>query len=222
MKQQMMTRFKKYLPVDRPDAQACWPWQGTTMANGYGQFIYHGKHYYAHRVSYELFHGEAPGKGFVCHTCDNKLCVNPAHLYLGTPATNLADALERGRFPIGEDAGQAKLSEEQVKDVFTLWNNGKTQEEIADLYGVSGTTIHAIIAGRNWKHVPRPRLRQPPRVHVWGSKHPNSKLTDDKVREIRRLHAAGGYTFAALARRYGVSLSLVSKIVKRKTWRHVE
>lgn len=74
-----------------PDA--CWPWQGELNDNGYGRLRFGGKMEVAHRVAYELTHGAIPAVRFVCHSCDNPPCCNPAHLWVGTAIDNLRDCV---------------------------------------------------------------------------------------------------------------------------------
>jgi hypothetical protein len=137
--------------VDKSGGQgACWNWIASRKPRGYGQFHYQGKMNRAHRLAWILTNGE-PGKLEVCHSCDNKLCCNPAHLWLGTHQDNMADCKAKDRHCRG-DRGRAKLTEEQAREVLRL--KGKANAgDLADKYGVGNGAIQAIWRGDAWMHI---------------------------------------------------------------------
>jgi len=126
---------------------SCWRWTGTQNGDGYGYFLLSslpGKQVLAHRFSYELEKG-AIGRGLqVMHSCDNRLCVNPAHLSLGTNSDNIADAVKKGR-------KVNKLTREQADEIRARYADGETQASIAADFSVSQMTVSLIV--RNKFHV---------------------------------------------------------------------
>ena len=81
-------------------SETCWRWTGAKTPKGYGQIKLAGRREGAHRVAWYLAHGEWPGVQMVCHACDNPLCVNPDHLFLGDAKANAADKVAKGRCPM--------------------------------------------------------------------------------------------------------------------------
>ncbi len=155
----LQERFDEKYQIVEPGG--CWVWTGAMDKKGYGAFSYKGQNSKAHRVSWEIHHGPIPrGKGYhgtcVCHTCDNRLCVNPAHLFLGTMADNQRDMVEKGRCHSygkpGEANGYSKLTQLQVKKIRRLGGN-VFQREIARRFGVSQTQIQRILSREAWPHV---------------------------------------------------------------------
>lgn len=130
----------------------CWEWFGSHLSNGYGvcRALMSGRCILAHRLSYMLYKGDIPDRFCVCHKCDNRKCVNPNHLFLGTRADNHRDAVSKNRNSRGEKHGLAKLTEMQVRRILALEDS---QQEIASKFNVSCRTIRRIKNGEGWKHI---------------------------------------------------------------------
>lgn len=138
----------------------CWEWNGFITPYGYGVFSFLGKQEQAHRASYRLYVEEIPDGLFVCHHCDNRRCVNPAHFFIGTQADNLGDARIKGRWKgrkpniFGEAHHKAKLKIPQVIEIRRLCDGRlKTQKEIAKEFGISHNMVSLIGRRQNWKSV---------------------------------------------------------------------
>jgi hypothetical protein len=140
-----------WLKVDKRGPDECWPWLASGNVRGYGQFgLLPAGIFSAHRVAYYLATGKQPGPLCACHTCDNPSCCNPAHLFLGTDADNVADKVAKGRCAAGVNHGRAKLTEEQVLEIRAV---NETQVVIAAKYGVSRGLVSRVRSRRNWKHI---------------------------------------------------------------------
>jgi len=154
MTKPLLDRFNaKYTKSD-----GCWHWTGAKTGRGYGSMRVGHKSTGAHRISYELFKGPI-GDLHVCHTCDNPLCVNPDHLWLGTNADNVADREAKGRMKspvIGKKGSTnpfSKLTEAEIPKIRKLRNDGMTAKVIAAEFGVSESAIDNVIYGNAWTHV---------------------------------------------------------------------
>lgn len=136
---------QKFWPyVNKTDG--CWRWVGEIngrIGNRYGRVRHHRNGFLkAHRVSYQLHYGEIPDGRCVLHRCDNNLCVNPDHLFLGTSAENNHDRHRKGRDYI-------KHSSLLVEEMFRLRNLGFNGVEISELIDVPKSTVHEILGGRS-------------------------------------------------------------------------
>jgi len=135
--------------VDKSDG--CWKWKGhlskasMSKGGGYGRLLSGGRQVLAHRSSFQIHFGEIPEGMNVCHTCDNRACVNPKHLFLGTQSDNLIDALKKGRAP------NTKLTEPDVLKIKQC--EGMFLREIADKFDVSISQVWNIRSGNHWSHV---------------------------------------------------------------------
>lgn len=133
----------------------CWEWQGGSLSNGYGCVMYQGKVRRTHRLAYILTYGEIDPQLLVCHTCDNRKCCRPDHLFLGTHQDNYDDMIAKGRHKSspGVKNHNAKLNDDKVRIARQLYRNGHQQTAIARLFGVDKTTIHDVVHNRIWAHV---------------------------------------------------------------------
>lgn len=137
--------------------ETCWLWTAGKDSDEYG-WLYAGQDpiskksfsLSAHRYSYELHYGPIPEGMFVCHTCDNPSCVNPAHLFLGTPQDNSLDRNSKGRHEYGVNHWKSKLTEDQVREIRSS-NLGLS--ELGRKYGVSPQAIQKIRKRITWKEV---------------------------------------------------------------------
>jgi len=131
----------------------CWNWQRHRNDKGYGQTFFRGKLWLAHRVAYVRAFGDLPNYVVIRHDCDNRACVNPSHLRLGTQADNIADCVAKGRNQRGETNGHAKLTAAQVIEIRAADWRGVTRRQIGRRYGVSPATISRVLIGSHWKSV---------------------------------------------------------------------
>lgn len=148
----------------------CWEWTGIARNRGYGTVQIQGKVTTTHRKSYELSVGVIPNGMCVLHKCDNKICVNPSHLFIGTFADNNADKMRKGRHKVpygdshpsrlrpermarGVGNAAAKLNDKKVRLIRGMRSSGIHFRNIAKKFGVSSRTIVLITQGKTWKHV---------------------------------------------------------------------
>jgi len=142
--------------VDKRGPDECWPWMGSKLVSGgYGRiFDGESKMLRAHRLSWEIAHGKPVPEGMhVCHTCDNPVCVNPNHLFIGTIADNNADMVEKGRQAKGESLPQSKVTEQDVRDIRRLYEEGWSQGALGRRYDITQPTVYDIVHRISWKHV---------------------------------------------------------------------
>ncbi len=154
--------------VDRGDPGSCWNWLGAQTSSGYGNLTWHGQHVQAHRVAYFLHHGgiglhtnfrqigvARRYRRFVLHRCDNRLCCNPGHLFLGSMRANQLDAYAKGRKTQPQSQHvNAKLTATQVTEIRQLYDAGEMHQiPLARAYGVSQRVISLIVRRESYKDI---------------------------------------------------------------------
>lgn len=152
----IVTRFLALVDPATITRDGCWIWRGGWKGNGYGSFNLNGKTAPAHRAAYILFNHAAPGPLDVCHRCDNRACVNPDHLFLGTRLENMQDCKRKGRIARGdrinarkgEDGPGAKLTWDQVNAIRASEEPSKV---LATRFGVTNDNINRIRRNDTWK-----------------------------------------------------------------------
>lgn len=144
-------RFWEKINIGNEDE--CWEWTASCSSDGYGQ-MWRGKdikgHLSSHRFSWELHNGRIENGFFVLHKCDNKLCVNPNHLFLGTQLDNIRDMDMKGRRvsaqPYGENSGTCKFTDEKIRQIREKYSTGQyLVRELSDEFGVSTSHVSAIV-----------------------------------------------------------------------------
>ena len=130
----------------------CWEWTASKYKDGYGRYWINNKTLRAHRYSYEIHNIPITNDLYVCHTCDNPACVNPAHLFLGTPKDNMDDKVSKGRCQDQKGLKNpfVKLSE---ADILDIRSRKLSSNQYIKKYGISQTHFYAIINRKTWTHI---------------------------------------------------------------------
>lgn len=146
--------------VQKAKPNDCWDWTLSFHDSGYGLFAFSAGpsrqiNIRAHRISYFLKHGHLPKHPLVvCHTCDNRKCVNPRHLFAGTRQMNNQDMVQKSRQAVGVKIFTAKLNPEKVREIRRLSEvEGLNNTQIAGIFGVRNCTIWNVVNRILWRHV---------------------------------------------------------------------
>jgi hypothetical protein len=141
-------QFWAMVDVRGPDD--CWEFTGYRYDRGYGKF----RNTTAHRFAWRFTNGPIPVGLVVCHSCDWPPCCNPTHLFLGTQAENIADAMAKGRHSFGERHPRSRLTEAAVREIRDLYARGDvTIVQLAAKYGLSPEATGHVIRRYSWKRV---------------------------------------------------------------------
>lgn len=156
----------------------CWEWHAAKNSKGYGTIVAGGSVQLAHRVAYELYVGPIPNGYLVCHHCDNPGCVNPEHLFTGTPLDNVRDMLVKGRHrPPRKKFSHAEVI--QLRNGFNPDNHVMT--DLAREYGIAPRTLKDILTGHSYQEVGGKRHKRV--TSYW--------IPDHLKNRVRELHKMG-------------------------------
>ena len=133
--------------VNKLPNNGCWEWQGHKNNDGYGLVTFEGKHQGVHRLVYKLMKGYVPPGLYVCHKCDNPICCNPDHLFIGTPTDNQIDCEIKNRHP------RSKIDFAKALEIRRLFNSGISKKEISTQFNLSLPQICRIMKGECWAEV---------------------------------------------------------------------
>lgn len=146
-KDDLIDRF--WAKVDKKEDNECWEWIGNLQHDGYPRFKITTKVILAHRFSWELHNGDIPNKMLVCHHCDNRKCVNPNHLFLGTHQDNSTDMVLKGRH---RNPTKNKIDKNIADKIRTIYNSRKyTQKELGLMFSLHQSSISLIVTNKEWR-----------------------------------------------------------------------
>lgn len=210
--------------VDKSHPSGCWVWTANRNNKGYGLFRPGGTlpKRLVHRLSYEAFKGAIPRGGLILHSCDNRICVNPDHLQVGTFSDNVADMDARGRRVANPARGEkhrlSKVSDDTVLSLRREYVAGASVVSLAARYGILVNSVSEYVGGRSWTHLNdlAPSLAE---LRAERSRRMKSaaKITMADAEEIRR-RLASGERGIDLAAEFGLSRATISNIKLRQIW----
>jgi hypothetical protein len=202
--------FEKKIKID-PET-GCWNWTGFITDKGYGMFQIGRIQHLAHRLSYRVHKGAIVDWLFVCHSCDNRRCVNPDHLWLGTHTDNMQDMIKKGRGPTGDRHGLRKHPERAARGDR---NGSRLYPERLKRGDEHPSRIDPSRLQSGDDHWSRRTPEKVPR----GDKQPQAKLSWSKVAEIREIYSLGEISQRGLAKMFNVSQVAIGRVIRNEGWK---
>lgn len=198
----------KFLSKSTINSNGCWDWKNVEGQNLYGAFWFGDKGYLpAHRISWEIYNKKIIPNGFIiCHTCDRKNCVNPEHLWIGTPSENVRDAYKKGIIKSGDESPSTKIKHSEYDKIIKLFLEGNFKSEIARIYGVSHYAIRRIL-----------KLVDKQIVNYY-----KTKITAELAKEIIYKYQIENLSSDKLSKQYNIEIQIIRDLVRRKTWKFLE
>ena len=149
----LLDRFWEKVDIRREDE--CWEWQASIdKVTGYGRFNLYGNNEHAQRVSWVIVYGHLDKEFHVLHKCDNRKCVNPKHLFLGTNLDNIQDKISKSRQSKGIERPAHKLNDKKIQRIRSLHKSGMySQSALSKIFGVSDSQISLAVNYKSWRHV---------------------------------------------------------------------
>ena len=216
----------QYKNDETPDFNDCMEWTAGQFheknGNNYGRFYFNKQTLRAHRFNYECFYGTIPSGFVVCHLCDNTLCVNPYHLFIGTNQDNSNDMVNKGRSLRGSKNHNCLIDDSDAIKILKGIETGKylTIDQIFKEYNITIRILRNILNNK------RLNINCPENLRLKilncsrpGSRNGNAKLNEIIVKEIK--NQLQYYTNIELGKMFGVSRSAISDIRSGKRWKHV-
>lgn len=204
----------------------CWEWTAYKDKDGYGKFSINGEMFSAHVLSYGYYYGSIKDRRLLTlHTCDNRGCVNPNHLFLGTNADNVRDMVNKNRQAKGSQHGSAILTEEDVDEILAGIEFGKCKSvsDICQVYSTEYNTINGILRGKNWryhtskKYTDQQLLQLKNKIRIGTG----PKLDETQVKQIK-IMLQQNIPARVIASQFGVVTNTIYDIRSSKYWSQVK
>jgi len=219
--------FERFLEkFEKGGDDECWNWTAVQNGAGYGMIWSPeaGRKVLAHRYSYEAFVGPIRADDLILHSCDNRLCVNPAHLRVGDHKQNVADMDQRGRrvtnTPRGEKNWNTNMTTRRVIAIRGAYVAGVPIKKICTRYCITEAAMHDYVSGRSWAHIlgakgcpGLPALQE----EAKRRRRNNAKIDATTASEIRN-RLSSGERGVDLASEFGVTKATISDIKVGRTW----